>query len=352
MLSCTMQECLGLSIRTKLSCFIINHEKVNYIVSVHHGLPVSDHKYINNQDVNNHKYINNQDIKVYKQPIWNELIIFNTENVIIDESNIFKKLRIKLPSINERVYLNSDVILSIATMQSINLHHLPTNPPVIYIYANVISGTIIKSMSGSAIYDNANKLVGILSKTHEINGQNFAVIIPAYYLHKTLNKINNNAIYNLNSNDEITKINNFNVKNNMVFHSSLSINMKLDCFYMLEGDDNYQININNGTLVNFRDIKSELYINNNQSIEKIDDNYLINISLIKYIDMCFHETSPHIFNFIKNNFRNRMSCSYEKQDITSNITHISIINSETNRLSISNIKLGKHNYTLKFNTLL
>lgn len=349
MLSCTMQECLGLSIKTKLSCFIINHEKINYIVSVHHGLPINDYKYNNNL-----LQLNNQGIQIYKQPIWNELIIFKTENVIIDETNIFKKLRIKLPSTNERVYLNSDVILSIATTQSINLHHLPTNPSVIYIYANVISGTIIKSMSGSAIYDNANRLVGILSKTHELNGQIFAVIIPAYYLYKSLIKINNNAIYNLDTNDEITKINNFNVKNNMVFHSSLSINMKLDCFYMLEGDDNYQININNGTLVNFRDIKSNLYINNNQSIEKIDDNYLINISLLKYIDMCFVDVSPHIFNFIKNNFKNRMYCSYEKQDMceTSCISQISskirYNDSETNVLDISNIKLGKHLYTLKF----
>jgi hypothetical protein len=271
---------------------------------------------------------------------------------MIDETNIFKKVRIKLPQINERVFLNSDVILSIATMQSINLHHLPTNPSVIYIYAHVLSGTIIKSMSGSAIYDNNNRLVGILSKTHELNGQNFAVIIPAYYLYKTLIKNNNNAIYNLNTNDEITKIYNFNVKNNMVFHSSLSINMKLDCFYMLEGDDNCQININNGTLVNFKDIKSELYINNNHNIEKIDDNYLINISLLKYIDMCFHEMSPYIFNFIKNNFKNRMYCSYEKQDMSCNTTNeITIINSETNMLDISNIKLGKQLYTLKFNTL-
>jgi hypothetical protein len=343
-----MQECLGLSIKTKLSCFIINHEKVNYIVSVHHGLPFNEYTYINNL-----LQITNQEIKIHKQPIWNELIIFNTENTIIDESNIFKKLRIKLPSINERVYLNSNVSLSIATMQSINLHHLPTNPSVIYIYAHVISGTIIKSMSGSAIYDNTNRLVGILSKTHELNGQTFAVIIPAYYLYKTLIKVNNNAIYNLNNNNaEITKINNFNVKNNMVFHSSLSINMKLDCFYMLEGDDNYQININNGTLVNFRDIKSELYINNNHCIEKLDDNYLINISLLKYIDMCFGEISPHIFNFIKNNFKNRMYCSYEKQDMCEtvhlNSRKIEYIDSETNILDISNIKLGKHLYTLKF----
>ena len=158
MLSCSMQECLGLSIKTKLSYFIINHEKINYIV-----------------------------------------IVFNTENLIINETNILKKMRIKLPPTNERVYLNSDVILSIASMQSINLHHLPTNPSVLYIYANVLSGTIIKSMSGSAIYDNNNRLVGILSKTHEINGHVFAVIIPAYYLYKTFSKLNNNAIYNLNS---------------------------------------------------------------------------------------------------------------------------------------------------------
>lgn len=343
MLSCSMQECLGLSIKTKLSYFIINHEKINYIVSVHHGLPFSDYKH------------NNTLLEINKQPIWNELIVFNTENLIINETNIFKKIRIKLPPTNERVYLNSDVILSIASMQSINLHHLPTNPSVLYIYANVLSGTIIKSMSGSAIYDNNNRLVGILSKTHEINGHVFAVIIPAYYLYKTFSKLNNNAIYNLNSNEEIVKINNFNVKNNMVFHSSLSINMKLDCFYMLEGDDNLQININSGILANFKDIKSELYINNSHSIEKIDNNYLLNISLLKYIDMCFHEISPHLFNFIKNNFRNRMYCSYEKQEEREEredkSSRIRCVDFEINKLDISNIKLGKHSYTLKFSTV-
>ncbi len=340
MLSCIMQECLGLSIKTKLSCFIINHEKVNYIISVHHGLPINQYTY------------NNQEIQIYKQPIWNELILFNTTDILINDTNIFKKFRIKIPSINERLYLNDDVILSIATVQSINLHHLPTNPSVIYMYANVISGTIIKSMSGSAIYDNTNKLVGILSKTHELNGQIFAVIIPAYYLQKTLTKLNNNAIYNLNSDEEITKINNFNVKNKMVFHSSLSINMKLESFYMLEGDDNHQININNGILVSFKDIKSDLYLNNNHIIEKLDDNYLINISLLKYIDMCFHEISPHVFNFIKNNFKNKMYCSYEKQNISeiSDISDMNVINSDINRLDICNIKLGKHLYSLKFNT--
>lgn len=339
MLSCIMQECLGLSIKTRLSCFIINHEKINYIVSVHHGLPFNEYKYNNNL------------LEINQQPIWNELIVFNTENSIIDESNIYKKMRIKLPSTNERVYLNSDVVLSIANVQSINLHHLPTNPSVLYIYATVLSGTIIKSMSGSAIYDNNSKLVGILSKTHEINDQIYAVIIPAYYLYKTFTKTNNNAIYKLNSTQEITKINNFNVKNNMVFHSSLSINVKLDCFYMLEGDDNSQININNGTITTFKDIKSELYINNNHSIEKIDDSYLINISLLKYIDMCFHEISPHIFIFIKNNFRNRMYCSYEKEEYREEREIRNYVNFETNKLDISNIKLGKHLYTLKFSAV-
>jgi len=338
-----MQECLGLSIKTKLSCFIINHEKMNYIVSVHHGLPFSDYTY------------NNYELEIHKQPIWNELIIFNTENIINDNINIYKKLRIKLPTINERVYINdSEIILSIATSESINLHHLPTNPSVIYIYARVLSGTIIKSMSGSAVYDNNNKLIGVLSKTRDLNGQKFALIIPAYYLYKTLTKINNNAIYNLDTSEELTKINNFNVKNNMVFHSSLSINMKLDCFYMLEGDDNYQININNGTLVNFRDIKSELYINNNHFIEKLNDDYLLNISLLKYFDMCFNEISPHVFNFLKNNFKNKMCCSYEKydaDDISDDSTRIRCNDVEKNKLDISNIKLGKYIYTLKFNTV-
>ena len=49
-----------------------------------------------------------------------------------------------------------------------------------------------------------------------------------------------------------------------------------------------------------------------------------------------------------------MCCSYEKYDIrdTDNETcKFRCNNSETNRLDISNIKLGKYIYTLKFNTV-
>ena len=153
MLSCTMQECLELNIKTKLASFIFNYEKVNYIISVHHGLPISDYKY------------NNQQLEIYKHPIWNELIIFNTNDIIIDSPVIFKKIKIKLPISNDLLYIktvNLPVNLSVVSQQMINLHHLPTNPSVIYIYAHVNSGVLIKSMSGSAVYDDKNKLVGII----------------------------------------------------------------------------------------------------------------------------------------------------------------------------------------------
>ena len=69
--------------------------------------------------------------------------------------------------------------------------------------------------------------------------------------------------------------------------------------------------------------------------------------------MCFNELSPHIFNFIKNNFRNKMYCSYEKhtyQDDITDITKLDFISTEINKLDILNIKLGKYIYILKFNT--
>jgi GTP1/Obg family GTP-binding protein len=71
--------------------------------------------------------------------------------------------------------------------------------------------------------------------------------------------------------------------------------------------------------------------------------------------MCFNEISPYVFNFIKNNFKNKIYCSYEKQDI-SNITNITNINTNINnedihKLNISNIKLGRYSYTLQFNSV-
>ena len=189
---------------------------------------------------------------------------------------------------------------------------------------------------------------------------------------------NKYQVYSVNTKEEIEKINSlypnvtfvetkdtFNYKTKKLIKlnsilSAIDITCKSETVAIVNSDillnQNLQININSGILANFKDIKSELYINNNHTIEKIDDNYLLNISLLKYIDMCFHEISPHLFNFIKNNFRNRMYCSYEKQEEREirekdKSSKINYDNCELNKLDISNIKLGKHSYTLKFSAV-
>jgi hypothetical protein len=279
---------------SETSGFDFNYNNKNYIISVHHGLPIIN------------SLLDDIELEILHNPIWNELIIFNNSKII--KKTNYKN---KLPKIGDILYIN-DIVITVCDYIFINLNGLPTNPRNIYIKAHS-NDEIFKSMSGLPIINSNNDIVGILCKT---DNDNNVYILPIYYLIKVLEKKNNNSIYDINTDDinqdEIIKINTNIVKNNKIYHLKLKNYIYTDTYYLLEGDSEKSIKINDNN-VEFQDITNDLTISNNRYLEIFNEQFLLNSCLIKII----HEEFPCIFreffNFIKENSENKILVKYTNE---------------------------------------
>jgi len=305
---------------SETSSFDFTFKKKNYIISVHHGLPIIN------------SFLNDIELIKLHDPIWNELIIFSNEQVK-DKST---KYKIMLPIKDDILYVNTIEIIVI-DYTFINLNSLPTNPRNIYIKA-YSDNAIIKSMSGLPVTNANNDIIGILCKTDNCNN---IYILPIYYLIKTLTKINNDSIYDINIEEPIRKINNNLVKDDKIYHTSLKKYIYIDTYYLLEGDINKTIKIND-TIIEFQDISNDLMISNNRSLEMVhnksfkkmyNEQFLLNSCLIKIIHEEFSYIFREFFNFIKQNIDKQILVTY-----TNKIKEINKIGEiKTNNYIILNI---------------
>jgi hypothetical protein len=87
-------------------------------------------------------------------------------------------------------------------------------------------------LSGSPVYID-NKLVGIFAKYNDIKES--AYIIPIYIIIKTIEKHDNSHVYESRQ-VNIKKINNYNVKDNMIYHPTLKQYIPLSSYFLVEGD--------------------------------------------------------------------------------------------------------------------
>lgn len=283
---------------SETSSFDFTFKKNNYIISVHHGLPIIN------------SFLNDIELRKLHDPIWNELIVFSNEQVK-DKST---KYKIILPIKDDILYINTIEIVVI-DYTFINLNGLPTNPRNIYIKA-YSDDIIIKSMSGLPVLNSNNDIIGILCKTDSYNN---IYILPIYYLIKTLTKINNDSIYDINIEEPIRKINNNLVKDDKIYHTSFKKYIYTDTYYLLEGDINKTIKINDN-IIEFQDISNDLMISNNRSLEMISNNkslekiyneqFLLNSCLIKIIHEEFSCIFREFFNFIKRNINKQILVKY------------------------------------------
>jgi hypothetical protein len=215
--------------------FIFNKFSEDYIVTVHHGLPIQSCKFKNNN------------LKIIKDSIWNELLILKNTNKSNNIYTKYKKIKYKIPNLDEDLYIklnNKQITLKNATYINLHLHDVPTNPKIPYIKLDIYDGQVEESMSGSPIVDKNNYLIGILSKKNDID--NSVYIIPSYILIKTLTK--NNSIYSIIDDiayTDIKKINDIKIKDNMILHKSMNVIMPISTYFLIEGDINTNIKINN-----------------------------------------------------------------------------------------------------------
>jgi hypothetical protein len=273
-------------------------------------------------------------LRIIKDCVWNEILILKS-NKIIDDLNIFKKYKIKIPKSDEILHIQtivfdiiqthvSDIILTNPSIVFLNLFDIPTNPKNIYIKLDIIEGFVDQGMSGSPVFDNKNNLVGILAKKNDL--ERSVYIIPIYILLKSLIKKDNENIYDVNIDEEIKKINNSKVINNFVLHKSLDAFIPISTYFMIEGDIKNDVKINNSKY-SFINISNQLYINNSNKL-LIDNNKIeLTSRLIKLIKLYFSEITYDIYKILKENFKNKIYLYINvkrlvtKQDIKEFITN-------------------------------
>jgi hypothetical protein len=274
--------------------FIINKFSENYIVTVHHGLPI------------NRCTTDLYNLKIIKDCIWNELLILKSNTINYDSYNVFKKCKYRIPKNYDMLYIKTNdtiVTLTNASIVHLNLFEIPTNPKIPYIKLDIYSNDVEQSMSGSPVIDGNNYLIGILAKKNDIDKSVY--VIPIYILVKSLIKNNNNSIFDINCKENIYKINNVKVNNNLIFHKQLDILIPLSTYFMIEGDISNSIKINN-TYYEYININDQLYINNTNKIIVNNRKHEITTRLLKLIKIYFSDIVNDIFRILKENFKNKI----------------------------------------------
>lgn len=256
------------------SGFIFTYNKKQYLVSVHHELPI---KYKNIKVTFNDITFETQ---VIHKPIWNELVVLNIPNDIKLDTLSFNKSK---NIINKSHNLKSPFInnIRLRELSKLPICGLPWNYKNLYykILFNDIVEFESEPKSGSPIYMNKH-LVGIFSKRDD----NIGYVIPVIYLIKTFEKKDNENIYMVPN--DITKINNNIIVDNKIYYRSLKEYINVETFCLLEGDKNTKISIIKNDVpyvINYTLFTTTLEPNFSNHIF-MDDKYIkINCSLIKLL---------------------------------------------------------------------
>ena len=293
----TLEE---IDINIDVKGFILNYNLENYIITLHQWYPIKTIT-VENKIVDN-----------IIQSSWNELLVIKDtfENT---QYKIIKNIKNVLPNKDQILFCDDD-ILTVIDYQHRNINNLHIYPRILYIKA--IYNKV--HYPGTPVFQKNGKLIGIISNI--IN--DYVYIIPTYYIIKTLQKESNDKIYMLYDKN-ITKINNFNVKNNYVYHKQMSIKIPLDMYFVLEGDKHNTICINKNEEHNYTEMEN-IMISNERHLVKEGENYVVNATLLitlKVINKCIFFD---FFDFIHVIDTNKFLLNVVQCDILNNVPNFSV----------------------------
>jgi hypothetical protein len=288
------QTFLNKNLEQKLYSFILNYKKINYIISLHHNLPID--KVYNDLNI---------ELNIKVNSCWSEVLILQTDNVDIEKYHINSKIQNKIPKINQVMYIKTNdqryetIMIDHVFIPFDNINNELTIPYLrtrLYEKIENLSG-----LSGSPVYIE-DSLIGVFSK-FDIE-ESIAYIIPIYIIIKNIIKKDNTNIYKLPLKNKINKINSNNVKKNMIYHKALKINMPINTYFILEGDLNAKFSV--------RYDMTNIIINHiiTKPIKLLISNecYIVNKNLE-------YKLNPRLLNLLKN-------FNVNKQIIISLFTHI------------------------------
>ena len=209
--------------------FVIKRNKKFYIITSHNFLPIKKNIELNKSQLN--ICINSK---------WNELLVLCDNNINSNDSKnndttnskngyekYFSKISSKLPQVGSYAAINGKNVM-IKKYCFFNFGFLPNYPKTIYIKIKIPDSRDF--LSGSPLYDNSNRLLGMVSFSDE----KYIYCLPSYYILKTFEKENKILLPDINY--DICKINRNIVNKGLIYNPYLGIKIPLHTYLLLESN--------------------------------------------------------------------------------------------------------------------
>ena len=281
--------------------FVFNYKDSSYIISISHFLPIIKTELDINSEI--------VELRKNKNIYWNEVAIYNSpDNKFLLNTKPIKNYLKRCIEKNTilKMEINNNVEKYYYYDTSVFTHPISR---IRIVYMRFLIGEFNKNsdfkvlqnkyqgLSGSPVLNIYNQLIGIFSKIvfDKSNDDIISVygyILPSIYIIKSLEKKNNESYFQINLDlFENLKIGNSLIKkdkdnNYSIYYSQLRINIPLDIYFSIEGDDNKKIN----SLDTKRKIEKELefvkydYFDYSYNLIKNDKNqYKLNTGLISIL---------------------------------------------------------------------
>jgi len=288
------QSFLNKFLEQKLNSFILNYKKINYMISVHHHLPIETVTTDYDQELN---------IKI--NSCWSEVLVMDTENLDLAKYPIHSKIQNKLPKSGQTMFIKThDQRYEIIMVDHVFIpfDNINNEWNIPYIRATIDQKIDdLSGLSGIPVFVN-DTIIGVFSK-FDVR-ESIVYIIPIYVIIKNLMKKDNTNIYGLPVDLKINKINSYNINDGLIYHPSLKINIPVNTFFMLEGDVKTKMSVR----FDLTNIMISQMITKPIKLSISNENYIVNKDLE-------YKLNPRLLNLIKN-------FNVNKQIIISLFNHI------------------------------
>ena len=313
------QQFIDKKLKIILNGFIFNFSKKNYIITLHHNLPIdnvsstidnvsntidnvsSTIDSVSNTIDNVSSTIDSVSLDIQINSCWSEVLILNTDKLDLSSYKINKKYQNSLPKINETLNLIQNINrynLTVINYEFLPFDNLQSDYLIPYIIVTFENDLIndYNGLSGVPIYIN-DKLIGIFSKYNIINKTGY--ILPIYIVIKNFYKNNNADIYTIKNLDKLTKINNYKIKNSSIYSSLFKINIPLCSYILIENDKIFN---------NYRDcyINTTLQISNECNIIINNDLYKLTSRILNLANKIDKNITLQLLKIITNNYTDEL----------------------------------------------
>ena len=266
---------------SKSNGFMFRYNGNNYIVSVHHFLPITKTTLDTTSET--------VELNKIKNINWNELTIYSCpDSKFLLNTKVIKKYKTRFPE--KKSVIKIEINNKFERYECVDYHIGCVNPlsKLRSIYIKFFIGTINESerlylvnkyqgLSGKPVFDKDEKLIGVFCKTAfesttEITSEGtkinvYGFILPTIYLTKSLNKKDNESIYYLDIHDFNSKLGKYEIQKDekssfVIYNLQCNYKLPLDIYVNMEGDEDSKItskNINNLTFKTLKFIKNERF---------------------------------------------------------------------------------------------